>query len=125
MGGRAGRARIRGGAVGGAQRPVRALRHPAHDLLRADPRLDTRGAPVTDWLVLLPVIVLASCALLLAVLSFRVKNPALLWGVATGGLLVAILLTVDMMGLSWSRALGLGLWPVPGAGGPRALGRPQ
>ena len=69
-----------------------------------------------DWLVLLPVIVLASCALLLAVLSFRVKNPALLWGVATGGLLVAILLTVDMMGLSWTRALGLDLWPVPGAG---------
>ena len=74
-----------------------------------------------DWLVLLPVVVLVACALLLSLLTFKVKNPAVLWGVATGGLVVAILLTVDMMGLSWSRALGLDLWPVPGAGDPGAL----
>ncbi len=83
--------------------------------------MDARGAPVIDWLVLLPVIVLASCALLLSLLTFVVKRPAILWGVATGGLLLAILLTVDMMGLSWSRLLGLDLWPVPGAGDSGAL----
>ena len=72
-------------------------------------------------LVLLPVIILAVFALLLVVLGFSVKNPRTLWGVALAGLLASLVVNVDLMGLSWSRAIGLTLWPVPGAGESGAL----
>ena len=72
-------------------------------------------------LVLLPVIILIVFALLIVVLGFSVKNPAILWAIALGGLLAAIFVNVDLMGLSWSRALGLTVWPVPAAGDSGAL----
>ncbi len=64
-------------------------------------------------LVLLPLIILIVVAFLLIVLGFVVKKPAVLWAVALAGLVAALLVNLDLMGLSWSRALGLNLWPVP------------
>lgn len=64
-------------------------------------------------LVLLPIILLIVFAFLLIVLGFVVRRPGVLWAVALAGLLAALLVNLDMMGLSWSRALGLDLWPVP------------
>ena len=68
-------------------------------------------------LALLPEMLLVTFALALVVLGFRIKNPATLWAIAVAGLVASMLVTVDMMGLSWSRVLGLSLWPVPGAAG--------
>ncbi|HEV8596021.1 MAG TPA: NADH-quinone oxidoreductase subunit N, partial [Thermoplasmata archaeon] len=72
-------------------------------------------------LVLLPMIILIVFAFLLIVLGFAVKRPGLLWAIALAGLLASLLVNLDLMGLSWSRALGLDLWPVPGAGDSGAL----
>jgi len=68
---------------------------------------------VIPELVLLPVIILVVFALLLVVLGFSVKDPRVLWGIALAGLLASLLVNLDLMGLSWSRVLGLRLWPVP------------
>src|SRR2546426_5765975 len=54
-------------------------------------------------------------------LGFAIKRPAVLWGVALAGLVASLLINLDMMGLSWSHALGVNLWPVPGAGESGAL----
>jgi len=62
------------------------------------------------------MIILVVFALLLVVLGFSVKNPRVLWGIALAGLLASLLVNLDLMGLSWSRAIGLTLWPVPGSG---------
>ena len=67
-------------------------------------------------LVLLPVILLVAFALLLVILGFVVRRAWTLWGVAMVGLLAAMFVNLDLMGLSWSRAIGLSLWPVPGLG---------
>ena len=72
-------------------------------------------------LALLPIILLVIFALLLPLLGFAIKRPAMLWGVALAGLVASLIINLDMMGLSWSHALGLNLWPVPGAGESGAL----
>src|SRR3990172_3107014 len=72
-------------------------------------------------LALLPEIILVTVALLLVVLGFVVKRAATLWVIALVGLLAATFVNLDMMGLSWSRLLGLDLWPVPGLGDSGAL----
>src|SRR3989475_260647 len=54
-------------------------------------------------------------------LGFAIKRPAMLWGVALAGLVASLIINLDMMGISWSHALGLNLWPVPGAGESGAL----
>ena len=74
-----------------------------------------------DYLVFLPEAVLVATALASAVLGFAwSKRPGLLWGLALGGTAVASWLTLEMMGLSLTAALGLDLWttlPVSGAPG--------
>ncbi|MEK6851176.1 MAG: NADH-quinone oxidoreductase subunit N, partial [Candidatus Thermoplasmatota archaeon] len=67
-------------------------------------------------LVLLPEILLVVFAFLLVFLGFAVRRPGVLWGVAMAAVVLALLVNLDLMGLSWSRALGLNLWPVPGRG---------
>jgi len=76
---------------------------------------------VIPELALLPIIILIAVAFLLVLLGFVVRRPSLLWGIALTGLLAALLVNLDLMGLSWSRALGLDLWPVPGSGESGAL----
>ncbi|MBI4416292.1 MAG: NADH-quinone oxidoreductase subunit N [Euryarchaeota archaeon] len=49
------------------------------------------------------------------------RKPSTLWAIALVGLLASTFVTLDMMGLSWSRLLGLNLWPVPGLGDSGAL----
>jgi NADH-quinone oxidoreductase subunit N len=67
-----------------------------------------------NLLVLLPVVVLIVAALTLVVLGFVLRRrPDVLWAFALGSLLLSLVLTVDMMGLSLTAALGLPLWDAP------------
>ncbi len=69
---------------------------------------------MSNYFVFLPETVLVIVALASVVLGFAWgKKPAALWGLAMAGTLVAIFLTLDMMGLGVSSALNLGLWPSP------------
>jgi hypothetical protein len=80
--------------------------------------VSSRGCrDLIDVLALLPEIILASVALLLVFLGFAVRRPGVLWAVAMAGTILALLVNLDLMGLSWSHAIGLDLWPVPGSQG--------
>src|SRR3990172_5219155 len=69
---------------------------------------------MSNYFVFLPETVLVITGLASVVLGFAWgKRPALLWGLTMAGTLVAIFLTLDMMGLGVSSALNLGLWPSP------------
>jgi NADH-quinone oxidoreductase subunit N len=67
---------------------------------------------MTDaYLALLPVIVLIVGAFVSLALGFLVKKRVEALGYASlVWLLISLLLTIDMMGLSWTSALGLDLW---------------
>ena len=70
--------------------------------------------------VFLPEIILVVAALTSAILGFLVgRRTQILWAWALGTLLIAMFLTLDMMGLGVSRLVGLNLYEVPvnGAGG--------
>ncbi|TLZ58851.1 MAG: hypothetical protein E6K13_10575, partial [Methanobacteriota archaeon] len=68
-------------------------------------------------LVLLPEIVLIIAGLSSAVLGFLVgKRTQILWGWALGMLVLAMVLTFDMMGLGLTRLVGLNLYEVPVSG---------
>jgi len=72
---------------------------------------------VGTLLVLLPEVVLIASALASAVLGFLVgKRTQILWMWALGTLLVAMVLTLDMMGLGLSRVLGINAYEVPVSG---------
>ncbi len=71
-------------------------------------------------LVFLPEIILVAAALASTILGFAVgRRTQILWGWALGALLIAMVLTLDMMGLGLTRLLGLDLYEVPvvGVGG--------
>lgn len=69
---------------------------------------------MSSYYVFLPETVLVITGLASVVLGFAWwKRPAALWGLAMAGTLVAIFLTIDMMGLGVSTALNLSLWPSP------------
>ncbi len=71
-------------------------------------------------IVFLPEIILIAAALASTILGFLVgRRTQILWGWALGALIVAMVLTLDMMGLGLSRLLGLNLYEVPvvGVGG--------
>jgi len=69
---------------------------------------------MSNYFVFLPETILVITGLASVVLGFAWgKRPALLWGLTMAGTLVAIFLTLDMMGLGVSSALNLGLWPSP------------
>jgi len=66
------------------------------------------------YLVFLPEIILIASALLILVLGFFTKRrPQILWGIALVSVLLSLLVTLDMMGLSITHALGLNLWSSP------------
>jgi len=66
------------------------------------------------YLVFAPEIVLVFGALVTLVLGFFTrKRPGVLWGIALASVLAAMFLTLDMMGLSLTHALGLNLWSSP------------
>jgi len=67
------------------------------------------------------VIILVAVAFLLVFLGFAVRRPGVLWGVAMAGVVLALLVNLDLMGLTWSRLLGLAYWPVPALGESGAL----
>ena len=65
----------------------------------------------------LPEILLVAAGLTSALLGFAVgKKPQILWGFALTSLLVAMVLTLDMMGLGLTQLLGLNLYEVPVSG---------
>ena len=65
-----------------------------------------------NYWVFLPETILVVVALSSVVLGFWwQKRPSYLWGLALLGTLAALLITLDMMGLGLSAALGLHLWP--------------
>ena len=67
-----------------------------------------------NYLVFLPETVLVATALASVLLGFLwAKKPAALWGLALAGTAIAMLLTVDMMGLGLTSLVGLDLWQVP------------
>src|SRR3990170_4459181 len=71
-------------------------------------------------IVFLPEVVLIAAALASTILGFLVgRRTQILWGWALGALIVAMVLTLDMMGLGLTRLLGLNLYEVPvvGVGG--------
>jgi NADH-quinone oxidoreductase subunit N len=69
---------------------------------------------VSSYGVFLPEAILVATALASAVLGFAwKKRPEALWALAAVGTGLAILLTLDMMGLGVGRALGLTVWPSP------------
>ncbi len=62
----------------------------------------------------LPEAILVATALASAVLGFAWrKRPEALWALAVVGTGLAIFVTLDMMGLGITKALGLSLWPAP------------
>ena len=66
------------------------------------------------YAVFIPEIVLISAALLILILGFFTKRrPEVLWAIALVSVLVALVATLDMMGLSLTHALGLNLWSSP------------
>ena len=72
---------------------------------------------MANYLVFLPEAVLVATALASTVLGFAWgKRPVRLWGLALGGLVVTIVLTIDLMGLGLLRAVGISLWESPVAG---------
>ncbi len=75
--------------------------------------------PTGNYLVFLPETILAATALSCVVLGFAwSRRPAYLWALALGGVSLSLVLTLDMMGLRLTSALGLSLWPYPlGAAG--------
>src|SRR3989449_7813846 len=73
--------------------------------------------------VLLPEIILVTAALGSAVLGFLVgKRTEILWMWALATLVIAMVLTFDMMGLGITRLVGLNLYEVPVSGVPGASG---
>src|SRR3989442_14396719 len=73
--------------------------------------------------VLLPEITLVAAALGSAVLGFLVgKRTEILWMWALATLVIAMVLTFDMMGLGITRLVGLNLYEVPVSGVPGASG---
>ncbi|MFQ5552510.1 MAG: NADH-quinone oxidoreductase subunit N [Thermoplasmata archaeon] len=68
---------------------------------------------MTEWLVLLPVIVATLFGFLLIALTFGVRRRRRLSDVALVGLLIALFLSLDMAGLGLLEALGLVLWEAP------------
>ena len=69
---------------------------------------------MANALVLLPEVLLVVFGLALALLGFWTrKRPQILWTVALASLGAAMLLTLDMMGLGLTTALGLRPWSVP------------
>ena len=76
-----------------------------------------------SMIVLLPEIVLVIGALASAVLGFLVgKRTQILWMWAMGIIVVAMVLTLDMMGLGITRLAGLNLYEVPVSGVPGGSG---
>ncbi len=66
------------------------------------------------YAVFIPEIALISAALIILILGFFTKRrPLLLWLIALVSVVVAIAVTLDMMGLSLTNALGLNLWSSP------------
>jgi NADH-quinone oxidoreductase subunit N len=69
---------------------------------------------LANYFAFLPETVLVGTALASVVLGFAwSKRPTWLWGLALGGVSLALVLTFDLMGLGISRVLGLPLWPSP------------
>ena len=67
-----------------------------------------------NYLVFLPETVLILTALATVVLGFRwSRRPVYLWGLALGGVALALFLVLDMMGLGVTSALGLSQIPSP------------
>jgi len=69
---------------------------------------------MANYLVFLPEAVLVATALASAVLGFAWgKKPARLWGLALGGIVLAMVLTFDLMGLRLLETLGVSIWRSP------------
>jgi NADH-quinone oxidoreductase subunit N len=67
-----------------------------------------------NYYVFLPETVLVATALACAVLGFAWSSkPTRLWGLALGGLVLAAVLTFDLMGLGLLGAVGVPLWESP------------
>ncbi len=67
-----------------------------------------------NYLVFLPETILVVVGFSSIVLGFAWgKKPVYLWALALAGTLVALAITLDMMGLGLTTLLGLRLWPVP------------
>ncbi|MFQ5919363.1 MAG: hypothetical protein ACE5I4_04885, partial [Thermoplasmata archaeon] len=68
---------------------------------------------MTEWLVLLPVIIATLFGFLLIALTFMVRRKRRLADIALVGLLIALFLTLDMAGLGLLERIGLALWQAP------------
>jgi len=67
-----------------------------------------------SYAVFFPEIVLIFGALLILILGFFTKRrPEVLWAIALVTIVLAIVATLDMMGLSITHALGFDFWPLP------------
>ncbi len=69
---------------------------------------------MSNYWVFLPETILVVVAFASIILGVAWgTTPAYLWGLSLAGTLVALFVTIDMMGLGLSTALGLNLWPSP------------
>ncbi|MEE8232154.1 MAG: NADH-quinone oxidoreductase subunit N [Thermoplasmata archaeon] len=68
---------------------------------------------MTEWLVLLPIVITVLFGFLLIALTFIVRSRRRLSDVALAGLLLGLFLSLDMAGLGLLKRIGLVLWQAP------------